>query len=181
MAPFIFNPHQFSIGDFFVDYRETLRWFSRGNSRTHANSWHGYCRLSRTRITGFKKKKLGHPSEKNAVDTPKAGWRTVLLSEIVMPLGTAICFVICYMFAKSFSSPSVNGLLRIAIISLGPIVFNAVVLIVLFIISMTAGPALAKCAPRFASVMAAIAHLLAVIGLIGFFEFLWCMCAFCKR
>jgi 1,3-beta-glucan synthase len=37
---------------------------SRGNSRTHANSWVGYCRLSRTRITGFKRKRLGLPSEK---------------------------------------------------------------------------------------------------------------------
>lgn len=64
IAPFLFNPHQFSFTDFIIDYREFLRWMSRGNSRTHANSWVGYCRLSRTRITGFKRKKLGLPSEK---------------------------------------------------------------------------------------------------------------------
>jgi 1,3-beta-glucan synthase len=64
VAPFLFNPHQFSFTDFIIDYREFLRWMSRGNSRTHANSWVGYCRLSRTRITGFKRKRLGLPSEK---------------------------------------------------------------------------------------------------------------------
>jgi hypothetical protein len=64
IAPFLFNPHQFSYSDFIIDYREFLRWMSRGNSRTHANSWVGYCRLSRTRITGFKRKRLGLPSEK---------------------------------------------------------------------------------------------------------------------
>jgi 1,3-beta-glucan synthase len=64
IAPFLFNPHQFSFTDFIIDYREFLRWMSRGNSRTHANSWVGYCRLSRTRITGFKRKRLGLPSEK---------------------------------------------------------------------------------------------------------------------
>jgi 1,3-beta-glucan synthase len=64
VAPFLFNPHQFSYTDFIIDYREFLRWMSRGNSRTHANSWVGYCRLSRTRITGFKRKRLGLPSEK---------------------------------------------------------------------------------------------------------------------
>merc|ERR1711939_911607 len=51
IAPFLFNPHQFSFGDFVIDYREFLRWLSRGNSKSHANSWIGYCRLSRTRIT----------------------------------------------------------------------------------------------------------------------------------
>ena len=61
VAPFLFNPHQFSFTDFIIDYREFLRWMSRGNSRTHANSWVGYCRLSRTRITGFKRKRLGLP------------------------------------------------------------------------------------------------------------------------
>lgn len=89
IAPFMFNPHQFSLADFIIDYREFLRWMSRGNSRTHANSWVGYCRLSRTMITGYKKKRLGHPSEKLSADVPRAGWRTVLVSEILAPLAMA--------------------------------------------------------------------------------------------
>jgi len=56
IAPFLFNPHQFSFADFIIDYREFLRWMSRGNSLSHVNSWIGYCRMSRTMITGYKKK-----------------------------------------------------------------------------------------------------------------------------
>ncbi|KAM0752091.1 1-3-beta-glucan synthase [Meredithblackwellia eburnea MCA 4105] len=171
IAPFIFNPHQFSLGDFIIDYREYLRWMSRGNSRAHANSWIGYCRLSRTRITGFKKKKIGHPSEKLSTDTPRASVRVIIINEILSPLFLAIILTIAYMFAKSFDN--VNSLLRIAVIALGPIVFNAVVLIVLFLISLFAGPMLAGCCGNFGSVMAGVAHLASVVGMVAFFEFLW--------
>lgn len=90
ISPFLFNPHQFSFADFIIDYREFLRWMSRGNSRTHANSWIGYCRLSRTAITGFKKKRLGYPSEKLSPDIPRASLRNVAFTEIVAPIAMAI-------------------------------------------------------------------------------------------
>ena len=89
IAPFVFNPHQFSFTDFIIDYREYLRWMSRGNSRAHANSWIGYCRLSRTMITGFKKHRMGHPSEKFTPDIPRAGWRNVLIAELLGPISLA--------------------------------------------------------------------------------------------
>ncbi|KAJ7701840.1 1,3-beta-glucan synthase [Mycena rosella] len=177
LAPFMFNPHQFVISDFIVDYREFLRWMSRGNSRSHANSWIGYCRLSRTTITGYKKKKLGHPSEKLSGDVPRASWRAVLFSEIIFPIIMAVIMVIAYMFVKAF--PDKNGqypaspLIRIAVISLGPIVWNAAVLIALFIVSLFLGPILDSSFPKFGSVMAFLAHLLGVVGMLGFFEFFW--------
>jgi 1,3-beta-glucan synthase len=174
LAPFVFNPHQFSFSDFIIDYREFLRWMSRGNSRTKASSWYGYCRLSRTMITGYKKKKLGHPSEKLSGDVPRAKWKAVIFSEILWPLITATLFVIAYMFVKSF--PDRNGneypspLIRISFIAAGPILWNAAVLMVLFFISLCLGPMMENW-PKFASVMAASAHLLALFGLIAFFEF----------
>jgi 1,3-beta-glucan synthase len=97
IAPFLFNPHQFSFADFIIDYREFLRWMSRGNARSHTNSWIGYCRLSRTMVTGYKKKRLGEPSEKLMGDVPRAGWRAVLFSEILSPIALAIIFVVAYM------------------------------------------------------------------------------------
>ncbi|KAI0034779.1 1,3-beta-glucan synthase [Vararia minispora EC-137] len=176
VAPFFFNPHQFSFSDFIVDYREFLRWMSRGNSRSHNNSWIGYCRLSRTMITGYKKKKLGRPSEKLSGDVPRAGWRAVLLSEVIMPIVLAILFVIAYMFVKSFPAQGQtppSPLIRIAVVSIGPIVWNAAVLLILFFISLMFGPVLDSCCTRFGSVMATIAHILGMAGLIGFFEFFW--------
>ena len=159
IAPFMFNPHQFSFADFIIDYREFLRWMSRGNSRTHANSWVGYCRLSRTRITGFKRKRLGLPSEKVSFhlitmmqesdvrfqlssDVSRAPWKAIVVGEIIGPICLATLFVVCYLFVKSFKVDGVvqPGLLRIAIISLGPIVFNMALLITLFLISAFLGP-----------------------------------------
>ncbi|KAG8702002.1 1,3-beta-D-glucan synthase, partial [Ceratobasidium sp. 394] len=177
IAPFLFNPHQFAYSDFIIDYREFLRWMSRGNSRSHANSWIGYCRLSRTQITGYKKKRLGHPSEKLSGDVPRAGWRAVLLSEIIWPIVQAVILTIAYLFVKSFRQPDgelpPSPLVRLAIVSLGPIIWNAGVLLVLFLVSLFLGIMLNQCCPKFGAVMAMIAHALAVIGMIAFFEFLW--------
>jgi len=174
IAPFVFNPHQFSFTDFIIDYREFLRWMSRGNSRTKASSWYGYCRLSRTMITGYKKKKLGHPSEKLSGDVPRATWRAVVFSEIIWPVFLAALFIIGYMFVKSFPDRDGNQppspLVRIAVVSIGPVVWNATVLLVFFMISLFLGPMMSSWA-KFGSVVAAIAHLLALIGIIGFFEF----------
>ncbi|KAF9011974.1 1,3-beta-glucan synthase [Cyathus striatus] len=169
VAPFLFNPHQFVFSDFIIDYREFLRWMCRGNSRSHHNSWIGYCRLSQ--------KKLGHPSEKLSGDVPRASWRAVLFSEVIFPVIMGILFVIAYMFVKSFPDPDgrfpPSPLIRIAVISLGPIVWNAAVLLVLFLVSLFLGPMLDPVFPMFGAVIAFIAHVLGVVGMIGFFEFLW--------
>ncbi|KZT52774.1 glycosyltransferase family 48 protein [Calocera cornea HHB12733] len=178
IAPFLFNPHMFSFADFIIDYREYLRWMSRGNSKQHSNSWIGYCRLSRTMITGYKKKRLGQRSEPlTGGDVPRASWRAVLFSEIIFPWIMAILFIIAYMFVKSFPDPktglSANPIVRIAIVSLGPIVWNMAVLIVLFMVSIFLGPALSTACVKFGAVMAASAHFAAVVGMVAFFEFLW--------
>lgn len=167
VAPFFFNPHQFSIPDFIIDYREFLRWMSRGNSRSHANSWIGYCRLSRTAITGFKKKRLGHPSEKLTGDGPRATWGTIFLPEIILPLISAVLFTVTYLFVKSFPTPQgVNAapLIRLAVVSIGPIAWNAIVLAVLFVVSLFLHPILGSCCVKFPAVMASIAHGLALFG-----------------
>ncbi|KAG9047856.1 1,3-beta-D-glucan synthase [Tulasnella sp. UAMH 9824] len=176
IAPFVFNPHQFAFADFIIDYREFLRWMSRGNARTHSNAWIGYCRLSRTAITGFKKKRLGYPSEKLSGDSPRAKFKHVLVAEIIAPICLAIIFTIAYMFVGAFP---VNGkvppspLIRIGVVAIGPLVWNAAVLLVLFFVSVFLGPVLGGCCAKFPAVIASIAHILALVGMVAFFEFLW--------
>ncbi|KAJ7343495.1 glycosyltransferase family 48 protein [Mycena albidolilacea] len=177
VAPFVFNPHQFSYADFMIDYREFLRWMSRGNSRTKASSWYGYCRLSRTMITGYKKKKLGHPSEKLSSDMPRASWHAVIFSEVVFPICVAIIFIVAYMFVKSFPDPKTgqenpSPLIRIGLVAVGPMAWNATILLALFFISLFLGPMMESFA-KFGSVMAALAHGLSLLGIIVFFEFFW--------
>ena len=127
-------------------------------------------------ITGYKKKKLGHPSEKLSGDIPWAGWRAVLFSEVIFPIFMAVLFVIAYMFIKSFPNPDgkypPSPIVRIAVNSLGPIVWNAAILLVLFLVSLFLGPMLNPTFPKFGSVIAFIAHVLGVIGMIGFFKIL---------
>jgi 1,3-beta-glucan synthase len=48
-----------------------------------------------------------------------------------------------------------------------------VLLITLFFVSLLAGPLLGNCCANFGSVMAGIAHLGSVVGMVAFFELLW--------
>ncbi|KAG0346911.1 1,3-beta-D-glucan synthase [Podila humilis] len=182
ISPFIFNPHQFSFIDFLLDYREFLRWLSRGNSRTHVSSWISYCRTLRTKITGYKRKRLGHPSEKLGGDVPKANFWVIFVSEIVFPMIQMVMCVTCYMFVRSF--PGVNaqgevvftsGLLRVGVFAFAPLILNAAVLAALFGVSILLGPCMNLCCVKFGSIMAAIAHAFAVLGMVVFFETLWAL------
>ncbi|QRV90674.1 beta-1,3-glucan synthase [Ceratobasidium sp. AG-Ba] len=176
IAPFIFSPHQFAYSDFIIDYRKFLRWMSHGNSCSHANSWIVYRRLSRTQITGYKKKRLGHPSEKLSGDVPRAEWRAVLLSKIIWPVVQAVILSIAYLFVKSFKQADgqypPSPLFRIAILTLEPIVWNAAVLFNMRPRKSEIGNRTSECCPKFGAAMAMITHGLAVVSQVAFFEFL---------
>ncbi|KEZ45482.1 1,3-beta-glucan synthase component FKS1 [Scedosporium apiospermum] len=156
VSPFMFNPHQFAWNDFFIDYRDFLRWLSRGNSRSHASSWIAFCRLSRTRITGYKRKALGDPSKKMSADVPRAAITNLFFGEILVPLLLVVVTLIPYLYinaqtgvsegAEDTNGPT-NSLIRIAIVAFGPIAINAGTF-----------------------VLAAIAHGVAVVMLLVFFE-----------
>jgi 1,3-beta-glucan synthase len=175
ISPFLFNPHQFSWNDFFIDYRDFLRWMSRGNSRSHASSWIAFCRLSRTRITGFKRKVLGNPSEKLSGDVPRAHFTSIFFSEVVGPLVLVAVTLIPYLFINAQTGvlkpqPATNSLVRVAVVAFAPIAINAGVLAGLFGMACCMGPILSMCCKKFGSVLAAIAHGAAVIMLLAFFE-----------
>ena len=129
-------------------------------------------------ITGYKRKSLGNPSEKLSGDTFRATWGAVLFSEIIFPIFMALLFLIAYLFVKSFpvdGKVPPSPLIRISVIAVGPIVWNAAILMVQLFFSMyivTEFPNAFPSGSRFASVMAAIVHVLAVLGLIGAFELL---------
>ncbi|OCL01930.1 glycosyltransferase family 48 protein [Glonium stellatum] len=187
ICPFLFNPHQFSWDDFFIDYREYLRWLSRGNTRSHSASWIGYCRLSRTRITGYKRKALGDPSSKLSGDVPRASFGNIFFSEILGPLVLVAVTLIPYLFINAQTGVSdadrskdskgapttikaTNSLIRVALVAFGPIAINAGVLAGLFGMACCMGPLLSMCCKKFGAVLAAIAHGVAVVMLLAFFE-----------
>ncbi|KAI0023921.1 family 48 glycosyltransferase [Xylariomycetidae sp. FL0641] len=178
ICPFLYNPHQFAWNDFFIDYRDFLRWLSRGNSRSHSSSWIAYCRLSRTRLTGYKRKTLGDPSAKQSADVPRANIMNVFFSEIISPLFLVASTLIPYLFINAQTGVIANdkdakptaSLIRVAIVAFGPILINAGVAGIFFCMACCMGPVLSMCCKKFGSVLAAIAHAIAVIMLLVFFE-----------
>lgn len=97
-----------------------------------------------------------------------------MFSEIIWPICLAALFIVGYMFVKSFPDREGNQppspLIRIAVVSIGPIVWNATILLTFFFISLFLGPMMGSWA-KFGSVVAAVAHFLALVGIIAFFEF----------
>ena len=176
ISPFLFNPHQFAWNDFFIDYRDYIRWLSRGNSRSHASSWIGYCRLSRTRITGYKRKLLGQPSEKGSGDAPRARLGNIIFSEVIAPLILVGVTFIPYLYINSRTgmandnSKASNAVVRIAIVAFVPIGVNAGVSGAFFGMACCMGPIFSMCCKKFGAVLAAIAHAIAVIALLAVFE-----------
>jgi 1,3-beta-glucan synthase len=177
ISPFLYNPHQFSWTDFFIDYRDFIRWMSRGNNKWHRNSWIGYVRLTRTRITGYKRRVTGDISEKAASDVPRAKFTSLFFTEILIPVIVAAAAFVPYTFINSQNGVSgaepVNSVLRIVICTLAPIAINAGALVVLAFISCCAGPLLGICCKKTSSSMAGIAHGISVIVHIIFFEVMW--------
>ncbi|CCD34547.1 glycosyltransferase family 48 protein, partial sequence [Botrytis cinerea T4] len=181
ISPFLYNPHQFAWDDFFIDYRDYLRWLSRGNSLSHASSWIAFCRLSRTRITGYKRKILGDPSAKMSGDTARATFSNLFFGEIVGPLMIVALTLIPYLFINAQTgvipanndgteTKATNALIRVAIVAGAPIAVNAGVLAAMFGMACCMGPLLGMCCKKFGSVLAAIAHALAVVFCLVFFE-----------
>ncbi|KAG7293849.1 hypothetical protein NEMBOFW57_003909 [Staphylotrichum longicolle] len=179
VSPFLYNPHQFAWTDFFIDYRDYLRWLSRGNSRSHASSWIAFCRLSRTRTTGYKRKALGDPSSKMSGDVPRAAITNTFWAEIVSPLCLVAVTLVPYLFINAQTGVKDNypttakataSLIRVAIVAFAPIAINAGALAAFFGMACCMGPLLSMCCKKFGSVLAAIAHAIAVIVLLVFFE-----------
>ncbi|KAI9245563.1 1,3-beta-glucan synthase component-domain-containing protein [Phascolomyces articulosus] len=129
----------FSLIDFFVDYREYLRWLSRGNGASHSISWIGFSWFKRTKVTGVKCKsgKIDNPQ-------PRAKLAVVFFTEIVVPVCIACICTIAYLFVHSILDEEKHTksgvLIRIAALSLGPIVLNAAVLGGLLGFSILASP-----------------------------------------
>ncbi|ORX87727.1 glucan synthase [Basidiobolus meristosporus CBS 931.73] len=173
VAPFFFNPHQFGFADFILDYREYLRWLSSGNSSSDNNSWIAHCRLARTRITGYKRKKLGDSRRRLGGGVPRARFSAIFIMELLLPVLLAVFVVIAFSFVSVTPKKSTYAFARIGVVAGAPLALNAAVLIVLFFVSFFFGPMLRGCFPSFGSLIAAIAHALSVVIFAADFVFVW--------
>jgi len=105
-----------------------------------------YCRLSRTMTLDTRRKSLDIHPRSCSGDVPRAGWRAVIISEVIFPIIMAVLFIIAYMFVKIIPGQQWEATTRTfdphSVIALGPLVWNAAVLLVLFMTSLFLGPIL---------------------------------------
>ncbi|PVU99735.1 hypothetical protein BB559_000456 [Furculomyces boomerangus] len=191
ISPFVYNPHHFVKTDFILDYRDWLRWLGAGNSSPEAHSWVSHCRLSRIRITGYKRKRLGEKTPSTGY-VPRAKKSVIVFSEVLTPIIMALLFIIAYSFTNSRwglspysdanntkrNNTAINknnvksSIIAMLIVSLAPVAINAGLTIAMFAFSFFAGPLLSSCIPGFGKTMAGICHTVAtVIQIAMFFVF----------
>lgn len=186
-SPFLFNPHQFAWEDFFIDYRDFIRWLSRGNTKWHRNSWIGYIKLSRSRVTGFKRKLTGDISEKSAGDASRAHRSNVFMADFLPCLFYAAGLFVAYTYVNAQTGVTrwsvdgrdstepikVNSVVRIVICALAPVVIDIGCLGVCLGMACCAGPMLGLCCKKTGAVIAGVAHGVAVIVHLVFFIVMW--------
>lgn len=176
-APFIFNPHQFSFGEFFIDYRDYIYWLLSGNGSYKKNSWSSLVKAGRARFTGYKKILITDLSENDKEDNKRANFWNILFPELLIPLFVFICDFFSYMFINSQTgvrnaSPT-NSLARLILVSLLPILLNMVILLILFFVSFVCGPIVLCCNINTGTTIAFIAHASSVVFYIISFELMW--------
>lgn len=178
-SPFVFNPHQFAWEDYFIDYRDFIRWLSRGNTKWHRNSWIGYVRLARSRVTGFKRKTIGDDSEKAAGDAPRAHRTTIIISDTIPCAVYTAGLFIAYTYINAQTgvrdTKVVNATLRLIICALAPIVIDIGILFGCLGFSCCSGPLFGMCCKKTGAVMAGIAHGIAVVIHLAFYVVMWVM------
>lgn len=179
VAPFLFNPHQFSWNEFFLDYREFLRWLSRGNNSFHRNSWIQHVRGTRTKFTGYKKRtKTGAQKELSKSKNRASRWN-VFVDQCFIPLLNSTLLIIPYLFINSqngVQNPKrVNVLLRLLILVIFPFILNGLSILVLFTLSFVFGTLLSYCRfLTFPGLVAVLAHsMLIFISLLNFLILLY--------
>ncbi|EGV59997.1 1,3-beta-glucan synthase component Fks3 [Yamadazyma tenuis] len=174
LAPILFNPHQFSFAKFFLDYRELMRWFSRGNYKWHNSSWYGYQKVQRSKVLGYKKTVISTYG-RNVTDNRK---RTSKLhqfsSQVLLPFIPLFFNLTAFMFMNAQTGvrrpKEVNPLIRIVLVALLPLMSNVVVLALGFALSCILGSIFRF--RKFSSTMAAIGHGIASVITMVTFEVL---------
>lgn len=177
LSPFLYNPSQFSWNDFFVDYKNFIKWLSSGNSQAKQSSWIKYTRDLRSQLTGSKKKSHAKRGDKLSASFRKPSPMNIVLYQIFAKLLMTIFVLTAYLFANSHkknggSTPS-SAILRIAVVTLCPLALNMIVLIVGFIFSTVLGPVFSCFCGKFPPVIAFLVHGFSLFNHIIFFEILW--------
>ncbi|EJS44123.1 fks3p [Saccharomyces arboricola H-6] len=176
-APFIFNPHQFSFMDFFIDYKTFNHWLFSGNTKYKKESWANFVKSSRSRFTGYKSKTVDDISEESGQDSKKARFWNVFFAELFLPFCVFLFNFTAFSYINaqtgvSDSKPT-SAVFRLLLVTFLPIFVNSIFLFLLFWISFFVVPGLSYCCKNAGAVIAFIAHILSVFIYLLDFELMW--------
>ena len=160
VSPNLYNPHQFSFFDFFLDYGSLLHWFFRSSG--DKDTWVQYIRLTRQKITG-----ISRTSRKNT-DVSKPNFRNMVLIQLGTSLLYAMCYILPYAYVttqmENENAGKMSALVRISLCSGLPIAASLVVHCLMFLISIFLNLIQIK---NFADIIAMCVHCTSVLLLIA--------------
>lgn len=151
-APFIFNPAQFVLKDFLIDYKETLKWLLGGHDQWVPDTWVAMVQRERAKMVGQVGLFL------------RARLRVFLVENIGFDACIAVLFIIVYAYHE-VSLSQLQSVRRIFAFALLPIAFNVGVAIIGFALALTLGIITRR--RSHTVVVASICHMCGVVSLIG--------------
>lgn len=179
VAPIIYNPHQFSASEFFLDYRDFIRWLFRGNTLKINSSWISFVRFNRGKITGYKRRVLKRDPKigDEVKDSTSPKFMNRICSQTIAPLVACLTCLTPYLYINSQNDLRAdraysNASIRLLVCAFGPILVNAIVLFAMFWVAVLTG----LCAQHQSSrtvpkILSGLSHVLSVVVHVGFLEF----------
>lgn len=176
-APFIFNPHQYLLSEFILDYKNILHWFSDGNHYFKKHSWTSFTKEQRTRYIGCKNRSSANTLEQNVISYHRPQLWNLFFSELFVPVAVFLFSFTAYTFANAqtgvkYTTPT-NSIFRLVLVTFFPIIVNMGSLLVLFCISFICGPILICCHYNTGATVAFLAHGISVFIYLLDFVIMW--------
>ncbi|GEQ72143.1 hypothetical protein JCM33374_g5829 [Metschnikowia sp. JCM 33374] len=166
ISPFIFNPNQFVWNEFFADYMHFLKWIHSGNSKPSEKSWLNYTKLGRSRFTGVKTKVHYGKEEVKFTNQVRPSRFNIVTTVIFPNILITIFIMTAFMFSNSQNEAAWNApsfiLGRILFVAMLPIIFNMLVMVIVFISSICVGSIISSFMKSYPSIVAAVTHTLSI-------------------
>ncbi|KAF5213215.1 hypothetical protein E0198_000732 [Clavispora lusitaniae] len=168
-SPFVFNPHNFCLQEYILDYGFFLGWLFGGNHSSSDDTWVAFKKHQRAKYTGFKSNKRA-TSDSTIALSESSSSSANKLGEVGTLLFQALLFLLPYLYITAQSGVqepvSVDPITRIAFLALLPIILNLIMLLILFPVSVVAGNLLTLCFKSSPSLFAGMSYTWGFLGLI---------------
>jgi len=154
LGPFIFNPHQFILKDFVIDYKNTLKFFYGGHDKWVNDSWAALTRTHRIKFTGL------------SGLYPRARLRVFFVENLLVDVCHAILYVFVFVQFMHSGNDKVRAQILVAF-ALIPMAANLGIAVMMFFINFIVGLVFSSSKKSHAKVTAGIGYTLGTLGLVG--------------